>query len=166
MIRQPIVVVLGHVDHGKTSLLDGIRGSTVNLMEPGQITQHIGASFIPIDVIKKFCGSLLEKLKIQLAIPGLLFIDTPGHEAFTTLRRRGGSAADLAILVIDINEGFQPQTDESLNFLKQFRTPFLVAVTKIDLVPGWYPHKHECFMDSFCKQSESVQVDLEKKSIT
>jgi len=79
------------------------------------------------------------------------------------LRRRGGSVADLAILVIDINEGFQPQTDESLEFLKQFRTPFLVAATKIDLVPGWYPHMNACFMDSFSKQSESVQDDLEKK---
>jgi len=162
-IRQPIVSVLGHVDHGKTSLLDMIRGSTVNLMEPGQITQHIGASFIPIDIIKKFCGPLLAKFKIKIMIPGLLFIDTPGHEAFTTLRRRGGSVADLAILVIDINEGFQPQTDESLNFLKQFKTPFLVAATKVDLIPGWYPHKNECFMESFKKQSESVQEDLEKK---
>ncbi len=163
MLRQPIVVVLGHVDHGKTSLLDAIRGSTVNAMEPGQITQHIGASFIPIDVIKKFCGSLLEKLKIKITIPGLLFIDTPGHEAFTTLRRRGGSVADLAILVVDINEGFQQQTDESLDFLRQFRTPFLVTATKTDLVPGWYPHKNECFMDSFNKQGESIQDDLEKK---
>jgi translation initiation factor 5B len=132
-------------------------------MEPGQITQHIGASFIPIDVIKRFCGSLLEKLKIKISIPGLLFIDTPGHEAFTTLRKRGGSVADLAILVIDINEGFQQQTDESLDFLRQFRTPFLVASTKIDLIPGWYPHKNACFIDSFNKQSESVQDDLEKK---
>jgi translation initiation factor 5B len=163
MMRQPIVVVLGHVDHGKTSLLDAIRGSTVNASEPGQITQHIGASFVPIEVIKKFCGALLEKLKIKITIPGLLFIDTPGHEAFTTLRRRGGSVADLAILVIDINEGFQQQTDESLDFLRQFRTPFLVAATKIDLVPGWYPHKNECFMDSFSKQGESIQDDLEKK---
>jgi len=163
MIRQPIVAVLGHVDHGKTSLLDAIRGSTVNLMEPGQITQHIGASFIPIDVIKKFCGPLLEKFKIKITIPGLMFIDTPGHEAFITLRRRGGSVADLAILVIDINEGFQQQTDESLDFLKQFRTPFLVAATKIDLTPGWYPNKGACFIDSFNKQSESVQDDLEKK---
>lgn len=93
----------------------------------------------------------------------MLFIDTPGHEAFTTLRRRGGSVADLAILVIDINEGFQQQTDESLDFLRQFRTPFLVAATKIDLTPGWYPQKGSCFMDSFSKQSESVQDDLEKK---
>ncbi len=163
VIRQPIVAVLGHVDHGKTSLLDSIRGSTVNAMEPGQITQHIGASFIPIDVIKRFCGSLLEKLKIEINIPGLLFIDTPGHEAFTTLRRRGGSVADLAILVIDVNEGFQQQTDESLDYLKQFKTPFLVAATKIDLSPRWYPNKNECFMNSFNKQSEEAQEELEKR---
>jgi translation initiation factor 5B len=163
VIRQPIVAVLGHVDHGKTSLLDAIRGSTVNAMEPGQITQHIGASFIPIDVIKRFCGSLLEKLKIEINIPGLLFIDTPGHEAFTTLRRRGGSVADLAILVIDVNEGFQQQTDESLDYLKQFKTPFLVAATKIDLSPRWYPNKNECFMNSFNKQSEEAQEELEKR---
>jgi len=163
MLRQPIVSMLGHVDHGKTLLLDSIRGTTVQVGEAGGITQHIGASFIPFDVVKKFCGPLLEKFKIKITIPGLLFIDTPGHEAFTTLRRRGGSVADLAILVIDINEGFQPQTDESLEFLKQFKTPFLVAATKIDLVPGWYPHKNACFMDSFSKQSEGIQDDLEKK---
>jgi len=162
-MRHPIVAVLGHVDHGKTLLLDAIRGSTVNLMEPGQITQHIGASFIPIDVIKKFCGSLLEKFKIKIEIPGLLFIDTPGHEAFVTLRKRGGSVADLAILVIDINEGFQPQTNESLEFLKQFKTPFIVAATKVDLIPGWYPYKNQCFIDSYQKQNESVQENLEKK---
>jgi len=163
VIRHPIVAVLGHVDHGKTSLLDGIRGSTVNAMEPGHITQHIGASFIPIDVIKKFCGSLLEKLKIKINIPGLLFIDTPGHAAFTTLRRRGGSVADLAILVIDVNEGFQQQTDESLDYLKQFKTPFVVAATKIDLSPRWYPQKKECFMNSFNKQSVDAQEELEKR---
>ncbi len=155
--------MLGHVDHGKTLLLDSIRGTTVQVGEAGGITQHIGASFIPIDIVKKFCGPLLERLKIGIDIPGLLFIDTPGHEAFTTLRRRGGSVADLAILVIDINEGFQPQTDESLEFLKQFKTPFLVAATKIDLVPGWYPYQNACFMDSFKKQSEGVQDDLEKR---
>ena len=162
-VRQPIVSMLGHVDHGKTLLLDSIRGTTVQVGEAGGITQHIGASFIPFDVVKKFCGPLLEKFKIKITIPGLLFIDTPGHEAFTTLRRRGGSVSDLAILVIDINEGFQPQTDESLEFLKQFKTPFLVAATKVDLVPGWYPHKNACFMDSFNKQSEGIQDDLEKK---
>jgi len=103
----------------------------------------------------------LEKLKIEVDIPGLLFVDTPGHEAFTTLRRRGGSVADLAILVVDINKGFQPQTDESLEFLKKFKTPFVVAANKIDLIPGWFPNPKSCFIDSFSQQSSSVNEDLE-----
>ena len=111
-IRQPIVSVLGHVDHGKTSLLDYIRGSTVADREAGAITQHIGATEVPIDAIYKMCGQLLTEKKFS--VPGLLFIDTPGHHAFTTLRARGGSLADIAILIVDINEGFRPQTHESL----------------------------------------------------
>ncbi|RLF24813.1 MAG: translation initiation factor IF-2, partial [Thermoplasmata archaeon] len=129
MIRQPIISVLGHVDHGKTTILDSIRKSTVAAGEAGGITQHIGATEVSGDVIKKICGSLIKEEKIK--IPGLLFIDTPGHAAFTTLRKRGGSIADLAILVVDINENFQPQTDESLTFLKEFKTPFVVAANKI-----------------------------------
>jgi len=166
VIRQPIVSVLGHVDHGKTSLLDAIRGSAVNAAEPGQITQHIGASFVPASVIKNICGDLLKKLKIDIIIPGLLFIDTPGHEAFTTLRKRGGSVADLAVLVIDINEGFQPQTDESLEYLKQFKTPFVVAATKVDLIFTWKSTSTTCFMESFSKQSAKVQDEIEKKIYT
>lgn len=165
-IRAPILTTLGHVDHGKTTLLDRVRGTTVAKKEPGQITQMIGCSFIPMRVIEKICGKLLTRFKIKVIIPGLLIIDTPGHEAFTTLRKRGGSISDLAILVIDINEGFQPQTDESLEFLKQFKTPFLVAATKIDLIPGWYPHEDECFLDSFNEQDESVQEELEKRVYT
>ena len=107
-IRQPIVAVLGHVDHGKTLLLDSIRETRVQHGEAGGITQHIGASFIPIETIRHICGPLMGRLKVDITIPGLLFIDTPGHEAFVTLRKRGGSAADIAILVIDINTGFQP----------------------------------------------------------
>jgi translation initiation factor 5B len=151
------------VDHGKTSLLDAIRGSAVNAAEPGQITQHIGASFVPANVIKNVCGNLLEKLKIDIIIPGLLFIDTPGHEAFITLRKRGGSVADLAVLVVDINEGFQPQTDESLEFLRQFKTPFVVAATKIDLIFGWQKKPTACFQDSFGHQPKEVQDELEAK---
>jgi len=162
-IRQPIVSLLGHVDHGKTTLLDSIRGTAVNIAEPGQITQHIGASFVPIETVEKLCGDLLRKFKIKITISGLLFIDTPGHEAFTTLRKRGGSVSDLAILVIDINEGFQPQTDESLEYLKQFRVPFIVAATKIDVVYGWYPYTNLCFLDSFRKQSENVKKRLDDK---
>ncbi|HID47207.1 MAG TPA: GTP-binding protein, partial [Methanococcaceae archaeon] len=109
-LRCPIVCVLGHVDHGKTSLLDRIRRTRVSQREAGGITQHIGASEIPIDVIKKVAKDLLGMLKADLKIPGLLVIDTPGHEAFTSLRKRGGALADIAILVVDINEGFKPQT--------------------------------------------------------
>ncbi|MEM5871452.1 MAG: GTP-binding protein, partial [Candidatus Aenigmatarchaeota archaeon] len=162
-IRQPIISVLGHVDSGKTSLLDCIRGSAIASGEAGGITQHIGASEVPIDVIKKICGSLLEKMKIEIKLPGLLFIDTPGHEAFTTLRKRGGAIADLAILVVDINEGFQKQTDESLTFLKEFKTPFVVAATKIDRITGWYSDKNACFLTSFSKQREKTQDELEEK---
>ncbi len=134
-IRQPIVSVLGHVDHGKTSVLDFIRGSTVVARESGAITQHIGATEVPIDAIYNVCGDLLKEKKFTL--PGLLFIDTPGHHAFTTLRARGGSLADIAILVVDINEGFKPQTYESLKILRQYKTPFIIAANKIDAISGW-----------------------------
>lgn len=134
-IRQPIVSVLGHVDHGKTSVLDFIRGSTVVARESGAITQHIGATEVPIDAIYNICGDLLKGKKFTL--PGLLFIDTPGHHAFTTLRSRGGSLADIAILVVDINEGFKPQTYESIKILKQYKTPFIVVANKIDAISGW-----------------------------
>ena len=134
-VRQPIVGVLGHVDHGKTTFLDYIRGSTVAAREAGAITQHIGATEVPIDVIKKICGNLLAGKNFTL--PGLLFIDTPGHHAFTTLRKRGGSIADIAVLIVDVNEGFKPQTYESLTILKQYKTPFVIAANKIDAISGW-----------------------------
>lgn len=134
-VRQPIVSVLGHVDHGKTSLLDYIRGSTVAAREAGAITQHIGATEVPIDAIYSMCGQLLGGK--TFSVPGLLFIDTPGHHAFTTLRTRGGSLADLAILVVDINEGFRPQTHESITILRQYKTPFIIAANKIDAINGW-----------------------------
>ena len=137
--RQPIVSVLGHVDHGKTSLLDFIRGTTVVSRESGAITQHIGATEVPIDVIYNVCGDLLTSKKFTL--PGLLFIDTPGHHAFTTLRSRGGSLADLAVLIVDVNEGFRPQTHESVNILKLYKTPFIIAANKIDKISGWQKEK-------------------------
>ncbi len=137
--RQPIVSVLGHVDHGKTSVLDIIRGSAVAARESGAITQHIGATEVPIDAIHKVCGDLLKGKNFTL--PGLLFIDTPGHHAFTTLRSRGGSLADIAILVVDITEGFKPQTYESINILKQYKTPFIIAANKIDAISGWQKTK-------------------------
>ena len=137
MIRQPIVTILGHVDHGKTSILDRIRGSGVARFEAGGITQAIGASILPLATIKAICGKLLDALKFTVSIPGLLFIDTPGHAAFTNLRRRGGNLADLSILVVDINEGFMPQTEESIQILKNYKTPFVVAANKLDLIDHW-----------------------------
>jgi translation initiation factor 5B len=162
-IRSPILVMLGHVDHGKTTLLDKIRGTAVVKTEPGSITQHISASYIPTDVIQGLCGGMLKKMNIVLDIPGLLCIDSPGHEAFTTLRKRGGAIADIAILIVDINEGFMPQTEESLNFLKQFKTPFVVAATKIDRIPGWIIAPNTCFLNTYNDQSQRLQDNMEEK---
>lgn len=160
-IRQPIVSVLGHVDHGKTTLLDRIRGSGVAGREAGGITQHIGATEVPLAAILEVCSDLVKGKSFR--IPGLLFIDTPGHVAFTTLRARGGALADLAVLVIDINEGFRPQTIESLNILKRYKTPFLVAANKIDLVPGWRKHEGKPFVVSYENQPVSTREELDKR---
>jgi translation initiation factor 5B len=160
VIRTPIVAVLGHVDHGKTSLLDRIRGSSVVSTEDGAITQHIGATVVPIDAIRKMSGSME---KLPLNVPGLLFIDTPGHHAFTTLRSRGGALADMAILVVDINQGFQPQTIEALQILRAYRTPFVVAATKIDRIHGWRAQKNDSFLAAFNRQNDRVQELIETK---
>ncbi len=137
-IRQPVVVVLGHVDSGKTSLLDKIRGTGVQAREVGGITQHIGASFFPADTLKKICGPLLKSIGGgDVKVPGLLVIDTPGHEIFTNLRSRGGSAADISILVVDVQKGLEQQTYESLEILKLRKVPFVVALNKVDTIAGW-----------------------------
>ncbi len=159
-IRTPIVAVLGHVDHGKTTLLDKIRGSSVVSTEAGAITQHIGATVVPLDTIQKMSGGFAAA---GINVPGLLFIDTPGHHAFTTLRARGGALADLAILVVDINEGFQPQTIEALQILRSYRTPFVVAATKIDRVHGWRVHPGAAFQNTFSKQGERSQSVFETR---
>ncbi|PKG33226.1 translation initiation factor IF-2 [Methanoregula sp.] len=160
-IRTPIVCVMGHVDHGKTSLLDRIRGSSVVSSEAGAITQHIGATIVPIDAIRTMSGTMG---KVPINIPGLLFIDTPGHHAFTTLRARGGALADMAILVVDINQGFQPQTIEALQILRNCKTPFVIAATKIDRIHGWRVNENESFISSFNKQNERVKGDVENKT--
>jgi len=160
-IRQPIVSVLGHVDHGKTTLLDRIRGTGVAGREAGGITQHIGATEVPLAAILEMCGDLVKGRSFR--IPGLLFIDTPGHVAFSTLRARGGALADLAVLVIDINEGFRPQTIESLNILRRYKTPFVVAANKIDMVPGWRKHEGQPFVRSYEDQPESTREELDRR---
>lgn len=159
-LRTPIVAVLGHVDHGKTSLLDKIRGSTVIEGEAGAITQHIGATAIPLDVVSKVAGSLVDPTDFDL--PGLLFIDTPGHHSFTTLRSRGGALADIAILVVDVNDGFQPQTLEALNILKKSQTPFVVAANKADTTPGWKPNEDSPIKQTYDAQSDRARSKLDE----
>ncbi|HKT22857.1 MAG TPA: translation initiation factor IF-2, partial [Nitrososphaerales archaeon] len=136
-LRQPIVVILGHVDSGKTSLADALRGTGVQAREVGGITQEIGASFFPMETLKQISGSLLDRAGGELQIPGLLMIDTPGHAVFSNLRMRGGSAADIAIVVVDVLKGLENQTLESIDILKQRHVPFLIALNKIDMITGW-----------------------------
>ena len=161
-IRQPIITFVGHIDHGKTSLQDYIRHSSTAKSEAGLITQHIGSSNVPLETIKKLCGNLLSALKLKLTIPGLLFIDTPGHAAFTNLRRRGGNLADIAVLVISITEGIMPQTLECIDILKQYKTPFIIALNKIDLLSGWQS-KNISLLQSINTQSENIKKILDTK---
>lgn len=163
-LRQPVLVVLGHVDSGKTSLLDTIRGTGVQAREAGGITQHIGASFFPIDTIKQLTGPLYEKLaKSESPIPGLLVIDTPGHEVFANLRSRGGSAADIAIVVVDANKGFEPQTFESMEILKKRRVPFVIALNKVDMIAGWRRMDSPFITEQVRAQDPSVTSMLDER---
>jgi len=162
-LRSPIVTVLGHIDHGKTSLLDKMRGTAVQDREAAGITQHIGASFFPTETIESICGELLESTKTELTIDGLLFIDTPGHEAYLNLRRRGGAIADIAILVVDINEGALTQTYESLKILQSGKTPFLVAANKLDKVPGWRERKNMNLFQAIKSQGTTTQAEVDRR---
>ena len=163
MIRQPIIAVMGHVDHGKTTLLDFIRNTAVAAKEAGGITQHIGASEVPISAIDSICGPLLKAANMKITIPGLLFIDTPGHEAFTNLRIRGGSIADIAILIVDITKGFEPQTIEALEILKEYKTPFIVAANKIDLLTGWHKTGSKSLAEALKQQNSYMEAELDSR---
>ncbi|MBT3642470.1 translation initiation factor IF-2 [archaeon] len=165
-IRQPIVTVAGHVDHGKTSILDAIRETKIQDDEAGGITQKISFTTLPKENIQKRAGEILEKFKIPLEIPGLLFIDTPGHAAFTNLRKRGGSLADIAVMVIDINDGIKPQTAEVLQILKANQTPFIIALNKIDNISGWQTPENKQFLNSLGNQAINVKQNFEEKYFT
>ena len=157
-LRTPILSVLGHIDHGKTTLLDSIRGTAVAAKEAGGVTQHIGATEIPIQVIKEICEPLKSDWS-GIELPGLLFIDTPGHYAFASLRKRGSALADVAVLVVDVMEGFQPQTYESLSILRLLKTPFVVALNKIDRIKGWQSSRKP-FIINYQTQPEFASREL------
>ncbi len=164
-IRQPIVTVCGHVDHGKTSILDKLRSSSVQVGEAGGITQKISFTLYPMEDMKAACP-LIEKSGISLNLPGFLFIDTPGHAAFTNLRKRGGSLADLAILVIDINEGIKPQTAEVIQILQHNKTPFLIALNKIDNISGWRTSKESGLKENVENQSQNTKQTFQERYMT
>ena len=163
-MKSPIVTVAGHVDHGKTSILDSVRGTNVYDTEAGGITQRISFTRVPIkDVCKRV--PQIERSGIKLDFPGFLFIDTPGHAAFSHLRKRGGALADLAILVIDINDGIKPQTQEVLDILKMNKIPFIVALNKIDNISGWRKQS-ESLKESIDMQAVNVKNSFQEKLLT
>lgn len=153
--RSPICSMVGHVDHGKSTLLDTIRKTKVAAKEAGGITQAIGASLVPVEVATNICKRVFGKVD-KIKCPGILFIDTPGHAAFTNLRTRGGNLADVAVLVVDITEGFMPQTIESIKILKRYKTPFIVAANKLDKIKG-YVKKSDSVIKSIDSQSHEVK---------
>ena len=162
-LKAPICCIVGHVDAGKTSLLDKLRNTNIQEKEVGGITQHIGSTFFPIETIENSCSSIKGKFEVICNIPGILMIDTPGHSEFQSLRDVGTSICDLGILIIDIEESIQEQTKEAIKLLKEKKIPFVVAVTKLDKINGWKTTKSSNLRDALKEQSKDMSMMLMAK---